>query len=60
MIVDNKAVTFKGLEIDFMLSDNIEIVAKIAKDADAKFGLPKVEIIELYGLFHCTKSRPLI
>ena len=33
---------------------------KTASSADAKLGLPRVEIIELYGLFHLIKSLPLI
>jgi hypothetical protein len=32
----------------------------IANIADAKLGLPRVEIIELNGLSHATKSLPLI
>ena len=36
-----------------------ESKVRTAKIADAKFGLPKVEIMELYGLFHFTKSFPV-
>ena len=30
----------------------------IASIAEAKFGFPRVDIIELYGLFHFLKSLP--
>ena len=39
---------------------NRPIKNKIAKVAEAKFGLPSVEIIELYGLSQVTKSLPEI
>ena len=39
---------------------NRPIKDKIANVAEAKFGLPSVEIIELYGLSQATKSLPLI
>ena len=39
---------------------NRPIKNKIASVAEAKFGLPSVEIIELYGLSQVTKSLPLI
>jgi hypothetical protein len=47
--------------------DNLELKMKLkhmipsmAINAAAKFGLPRVPIIELYGLFHLIKSLPLI
>ena len=49
----------------YLLNDEINIeeklrVAKIAIQADAKLGLPKVPKILLYGLFHWTKSFPVL
>ena len=44
----------------FKNTANKLIDAKTASIADAKFGLPKVEIIALYGFTHFTKSFPFI
>jgi hypothetical protein len=41
-----------------MNSDENIITPIIAIKALAKFGFPTVTIIELYGLFHFTKSLP--
>ena len=48
----------KSLEISFKNKAKNDNTNNIASIAEAKFGFPRVEIIELYGLFHFLKSLP--
>jgi len=48
----------KSLEISFKNKAKNDNENNIASIAEAKFGLPKVDIIELYGLFQFLKSLP--
>ena len=51
---------FSGLGRSFMKKDATIKVPITAITAAAKLGFPTVPIIELYGLFHFTKSFPFV
>jgi hypothetical protein len=44
----------------WMVKLKMAIEVNIASIDEAKLGFPKVEIMELYGFFHSTKSFPAI
>ena len=58
--ITSPAHIFVNIGKPFKNIANKLIDAKTASIADAKFGLPKVPIIELFGFTHFTKSFPFI